>query len=455
MHPRVLPILAAALGLSFAAAPSSRPSSDGHTTRDRARPDSLPPSNAWLSLLPDGETKRRFVLDCTGCHQLHEGIAFTGGRARTSEEWHAAVQRMLGYAGAQTGFPVISAAREPAATAEWLAMHLRAAPTAPHAAPASTVGRATITEFPLPVPRDLPHDVAIDSGGRVLITGMFTDRMLVLDGATGALDTVPIPVARANPRAVELDSRGRWWVVLGAPGKLARYEPARREWRTFDVGFYAHSVAVDRDGRAWANGHFTRDPAVLASVDTGGQVQRVSLPRHPSLADVPGGPIPYEVRIAPDGRVWTSELHGNRLTWHDPATGASGAITMPVEHSGPRRFDIDSRGDLWIPAYADNELVRYAPATQRFERFALPVRDAAPYVVRVDAAGDRLWIGTGAADAVLAFDIRTRRFTVYPLPSRGAMVRHLAVDPRTREVWLAYGASPGIAARVARLTPGK
>ena len=448
--------LATALGISLGAvAFSASAASRSRSLLARAQGDSLPSSNAWLSLLPDGETKRRFVLDCTGCHQLHEGIAFTDGRPRTSEEWHAAVQRMLGYAGAQTGFPVISAAREPAATAEWLAAHLRAAPPAPNAAPAFTVGEARITEYPLPVPRDLPHDVAVDSGGRVLLTGMFTDRMLVLDGTTGAVDTLPIPVARANPRAVELDARGRWWVVLGAPGMLARYEPARREWLTFDVGFYAHSVAVDRDGRAWANGHFTRDPAVLASVDTSGRVQRVSLPRHPSLADVPGGPIPYEVRIAPDGRVWTSELHGNRLTWHDPATGASGAITMPVEHSGPRRFDIDSRGDLWIPAYADNELVRYAPATHRFERFALPVRDAAPYVVRVDAAGDRLWIGTGAADAVLAFDLRTRRFTVYPLPSRGAMVRHLAVDPRTRDVWLAYGASPGIPARVARLSPGK
>ena len=449
-------VAASALALSLAAVSlAGESTSRGAGVHAPAAADSLPPSSAWLALLPDGETKRRFVLDCTGCHQLHEGIAFTGGRPRTREEWHAAVQRMLGYAGASTGFPVISAAREPAATAEWLATHLVKKPAAPRPVPALPIGEARVTEFPLPVPRDLPHDVAVDSGGRVLVTGMFTDRIFVLDGTSGTLDTVPIPVPRANPRAVEVDAQGRWWVVLGAPGRLARYEPAQREWRTFDVGFYAHSVAVGRDGRAWANGHFTRDPAVLAAVDSSGQVQRVELPRHPSLATVAGGPIPYEVRVAPDGRVWTSELQGNRLTWHDPRTGASGAITMPVEHSGPRRFDIDAHGDLWIPAYANNEIVRFTPASQRFERFTLPLPDAAPYVVRVDPAGDRLWIGTGAADAVLSFEPRTRRFTVYPLPSRGAMVRHLAVDPRTRDVWLAYGASPGIPARVARLTPGR
>ena len=33
------------------------------------------PSSAWLSQLPDGETKRKFILDCTGCHQFDEKIA--------------------------------------------------------------------------------------------------------------------------------------------------------------------------------------------------------------------------------------------------------------------------------------------------------------------------------------------------------------------------------------------
>lgn len=416
--------------------------------------DSLPSSAAWLSLLPEGEEKRRFVLDCTGCHQFDERIAFPAGRARTHEEWDTAVKRMLGYAGARTGFPVISAHRDTAATAAWLARHLAAPPAASPAAKGATAGRARVTEFPMPVARDLPHDVAVDSGGRILITGMFTDRMFVLDPSSGALDTMPIPVERANPRAVELDARGRWWVVLGAPGRLARYTPSTRTWDSFDVGFYAHSVAVGRDGTAWANGHFTKDPEILAAVDTGGTVRKIELPRHPTMATQPGGPIPYEVRVAPDGRVWTSELQGNRLLWHDPATGRNGDVTMPIPHMGPRRFDIARDGSLWIPAYAANELVHYDPRRQRFTRHVLPIASSAPYVVRLDEARGRVWIGTGAADAVFSFDAKARKFTSYALPSRGALVRHLAVDPRSGDLWIAYGGSPGIAARVARLTVG-
>jgi len=39
-------------------------------------------SSGWLARLPDGETKRKFLLDCTGCHQFDERIARPGGTPR-------------------------------------------------------------------------------------------------------------------------------------------------------------------------------------------------------------------------------------------------------------------------------------------------------------------------------------------------------------------------------------
>jgi virginiamycin B lyase len=431
----------------------------GHCVRGAAVPTSearlaAASSAEWLALLPDGEEKRRFVLDCTGCHQFDRLSAQLNGRARTRDEWHAAVTRMLTYAGATTGFPVISAYRNGDATADWLSRHLTTEriPPARQVAGGTRVHAGTVTEFTMPEPRDLAHDVAVDRDGQVVITGMFTHRMYVLDAATGRMTEVPIPVDRANPRAVEIDASGNWWVVLGAPNQLARYEPSTRQWRTFDVGMYAHSVALGRDGRAWANGHFTRAPEIIVRVDpASGSVRKYELPLHPAMAAGPGGPIPYEIRVAPDGRVWTSELQGNRLIALDPTTGASTVHEMPTPFSGPRRFDIDARGMLWIPAYASNELVRYDPASRAFRRFQLPIRDAVPYVVRIDHGNGMIWIGTSAADAVLSFDPERQSFTVYELPSRGALVRHLAIDPRTHDVWIAYGASPGIPARVARL----
>jgi streptogramin lyase len=418
--------------------------------------DTTPTSSDWLALLPEGEAKRKFILDCTGCHQFDARIARPGGQARTEAQWEEAVTRMLRYGGARGSFPVIASDREAKATAAWLAGALGDEVARPGSRPGSrhTSARWTITEFPMPQPRDLPHDVAVTGDGRVVITGMFTHAMWVLDPATGRMDSVAIPVARANPRSVEIAPDGAWWVALGQPKSLARYDTASRQWRVYDAGVYPHSVAVGADGRAWFNGHFTRAPEVVGWFGADSSVRRYDVTPHPTLADDPGGPTPYEIRVAPDGRLWGSELHGNRLFAVDPRDGRVETFDMPAPHMGPRRFDVDARGIVWIPAYTTNELVRLDPAArgaQRFTRIPLPTRDAVPYVARVDAASGRVWVGAGAADALFAYDPATRRWETIALPTRGALVRHLAFDPRTRDVWVAYGASPGIDARIARV----
>ncbi len=392
-----------------------------------------------LARLPDGEEKRRFILDCTGCHQFDS--VTVGSRSR--DDWAAAVQRMLGFAGAGTGFPIISADRDAGRTADWLARAL-AEPAAPRPAPRAPEGAAEITEFPMSAPQDLLHDVAVDSAGRIVVTGMFTSRMLVLDPATGGIEEVATPAPQ--PRAVTIDAAGRWWVLLGGPRTIARYDPRERRWTSWPVGMYPHSIGLE-GGRAWFNGHFTHDPELIGSVDSTGMVRTDTVPAHPALA-----PIPYELRAGPDGRIWMSELLGNRIIGYTPATRRFAVFTLPTAFSGPRRFDVDAAGVLWIPAYASGALVRLDPASGRFEEFPLPERDALPYVARVDGGTGMVWIGTGAADAVYRFDPRWRRFTRFGLPSRGAMVRHIAIDTRTHDVWLAYGASPGrISARIARL----
>lgn len=435
--------VSAALAAALLAAPPPAPAATPADTVGRAR------AAEWLALLPDGDAKRRFVLDCAGCHPFDRAIATVEGEPRSRASWEEAVRRMLGFAGHDTGFPVIAPDREPGPTAEWLATYLDG--RAPDPAPARALPEGwAVDEYPLPRP-DLPHDVAVAPDGSIVVTGMLTGVMYVLEPATGAWSEVPIPVAQANPRAVEVDADGTWWVVLGAPLKVARRDPAG-EWTTWDVGMYAHEAAFDADGGVWVNGHLTKDPELLARLDPAtGAVETFEVPFGPTPAG--GTTIPYGLRVGPDGRIWMTQLAGGRLVEFDPASGDFAEHPLPTPHSGPRRLDVAPDGTIWIPEFANGRLTRFDPATGAFEAFPLPTPDALPYAARVDAGRGAVWISTGAADLLARFDLATRTFVEIPFPTSGTLVRHIDVDERTGEVWGAYGAFPPRAPAVFRVRP--
>ena len=418
-----------------------------------ATPVRRPPSAAWIAKLPAGETRRRFVLDCTGCHQFDDSRALKDGSPRPATVWREDLKRMLQYAGPRSNFPVISAWAEDSSVPSWLAVGVAGGPPPASAPTRVELVDAVVTEYDFPVATDLPHDVAVDSaGGSVIVTGMFSHAMFKLDVASSRFERIEIPLENANPRAVELDRDGNWWVLFGSPGKVGRYDIRRRDWTMYDIGIYPHSITVALTGQVWYNGHFSRDPELIGMIDpTTGKVTTHELPIHPTMGKVPGGPIPYEQREGPDGRIWVSELQGNRLVEFDPRTLRSKTHTLPTSWSGPRRFDVDRTGVLWIPAYSANLLVRLDPQSGKFTEYPLPVAGATPYIARVARDGS-IWIGTSAADAAFRFDPRTSRFTMVPLPTQGALVRHMAIDPRNGDVWLAYGASPArVPARIARI----
>ena len=415
------------------------------------------PGSAYLSLLPDGEMKRQFILDCTGCHVWTEDwVLDRQGGIRDRAAWSAAVQDMLNRYGQGTGFPIISSWPDPVELGDWLEQHFSLVPEeTPYAAGATVVENADITEYDVPVPGDLPHDLMVEPSGYVLITGMFTHRMYRLDPESGEFANTPIPVGGANPRALDIDAEGRWVALLGAPGAVARHDPQTGEWEDWTFGAYPHSVHVGPDGLIWWNGHFTVDPEVIGSLDPEtGEVTRYDVPWL-ATSDSPEGEstIPYGLRVTSEGIVWATQLRGGHLIRFDPASGEIDQFKMPTSHSGPRRPDIGPDGQVWIPGYSSGTLVRFDPETERFTEWPFPVADALPYVVRVDQRTGLVWMGTGHGDVLASFDPSTEAFTVYPLPTRGALIRHIDVDEERGEVWAAYGASPGPPSKVARLRP--
>lgn len=276
--------------------------------------------------------------------------------------------------------------------------------------------------------------------------------MYILDPATSEFSLRPIPVENANPRALAIEEDGTWWILLGGPRKIAKYQPESDEWRTWDIGLYPHSIVRDDRGRIWFNGHFTKDPEQIGMLDPEtGRVEYFDVPT-PSMPDG-GSTIPYGLRPGPEGRLWATQLFGGRLLAFDPATERFDVFPLPEPFSGPRRPDVGRDGTVWIPEYAAGRLARFDPRTESFEEYDLPIKDSLPYVVRVDSERNWVWIATAAADVLYRFFIDEERFETYPYPTPNNIVRHMTVDERDGTLWLSYGNFPPTGPRIVRVTP--
>jgi virginiamycin B lyase len=413
------------------------------------------PASTILSLLPDGEEKRRFIIDCMGCHSLNERILYKkDGSLLDAAEWKASVEKMLLFSGHNTSFPIMAADRQAGSTAEFVGKYLTNEALAAAAEKQGDLRAPTgytVTEYDLPEQQDFPHDLMLDGRGNVLVTGMFSGTMYMLNPSTGSFTTKDIPLEMANPRALDVDSDGNWWILCGAPHKIARYTIAADKWDFFDIGMYPHSIKVDGHRRVWFNGHFTNRPIRMGYVDgKDGRVETMDVPPANLPPDV-GGPIPYGLRVGPDGTVWSTELAGNRLIRYEPEAKRMRTYKMPSPHSGPRRLDVAPNGLVWIPEFTAGKLARFDPKTETFTEYDFPTGNSLPYCTRVNPSTGEVWTSQCGNDAIARFDPSREEFVEFRLPSRAAFMRHLSIDPRTGEVWTAYSHSPGLYQGIVRL----
>ncbi len=407
-----------------------------------------------LALFPDGEEKRKLILDCMGCHSLNDRILYADGALPDSAGFEASVRKMLMFSGAHTPFPVMSPERDAAATARFLAEHLTEQTVAKAAARSAVDVRVTdgvsITEWDLPEPRDLPHDLRVLGDGRILVTGMQTNRMYVLDPDAGTWHEEPIPGPGGNPRALDVGPSGDWWVAGGMTRKMSRYRAADGAWDHYDIEMYPHSTMLDSRERVWFNGHFTFDPIRMGYVDgTTGRTVLIEVP--PNEQFTIATPIPYGLRVGPDGTVWCTELGGNRLLAYDPDAGAFRSYYLPTSFSGPRRLDVASDGSVWVPEFANGKIARFDPDTETFAELEFPTGNSLPYCARIDHARGRVWVSQCANDAIACIDARSGKIVEYALTTPDAFIRHLDVDQESGDVYAAYSHSPGLHPKVVRL----
>jgi virginiamycin B lyase len=422
-----------------------------------ADPLALTPSSTWLSLLPDGEMKRRFIVNCAACHEIAHSRIYKDGAIRDEAKWSEAIALMKSI----DAYKLVSPSLDAKIYAPWLAEHLSpktiSALKLQPAADVATVGHAVITEYALPTATELPHDVAIGPDHRVWITAFWTGFMWALDPATGKIESFNVAEdksTQAQVRALQFDRSGKLWVVLGGTKSVVRLDPTTHEIRTYPVGIYAHDIVLDSKGDVWLNDYFSNPEAIAKLEVTTGKVTHLLLPSA-HLPTAEGQPLPYGLQIDAQDRLWSTQLVGNTLVRFDTRNSEAKLYQMPLSLSGPRRHAVARDGTVWMPEFNTGFIAHFDPRTEKFERFRVGESTLGAYDLAIDPRDGGIWITGALASALIRFDPKTHAIERYPLPTEPAYMRHIAIDPNNGDVWSAYSSLPTAVPKVVRVSRGR
>ena len=412
------------------------------------------PSDQWLALLPDGAMKREFIVNCASCHEIDAARVMVDGQPRSAAQWREAFALMR----AIDQYALLPQDFDDETYVSWLAEHFTAERInrleQRQAAEPGRLRKLRVTEYPLPIASELPHDLVVGPDGRIWITAFFNDVIWALDATDGSYETYRVRNEDAEgwgqARALTFDAQGQLWVVLGGTHQLVRLDTTTRAFETFDIGMYAHSLVIDARGRIWFNDYFAKQERIGVFDPATRALRHIALPSA-GLAPEQGLALPYGLQIDSSGRLYSTQLTGNTLVMFDTGSEEAELMTMPVDNAGPRRPAVDAQQRLWIPEWNTGHLSRFDPETQSFARFPVGTPGLGAYDAEVDPRTGEVWITGALASSMVLFEPATAKAFEIPLPTTPAYTRHLAVDPRNGDLWSAYSSLPAAEPRVVRI----
>jgi virginiamycin B lyase len=278
------------------------------------------------------------------------------------------------------------------------------------------VVQGRVAEWSVPTPK-FARDPAPAPDGSIYIAVMQGNKIARFDPATRQFREWDLPEG-AKPHGLIVDKRGIVYYTGNGNGTIGRLDPATgkvTEYKARAAGSGPHTIIQAQDGTLW----FTEQ--------SGDRIGRLD-PASGVIKeyDTRGGP--YGLALSKDGAVWFCQLGGNRMGRLDPATGKITEIELP-RGSGPRRVAASADGSiLWWAFYGSNELVKFDPVAQKIlKTYPLPSGGGGgAYAVTVDGAGFP-WVNEISADTVVRLDPGTEKMQVIKLPTKNTGIRKMVI----------------------------
>jgi len=423
----------------------------------------------WLLSIPGTEEQKNFLLGCNGCHTIERVVKAN----HSSDEWVQVFRRMSLYApGSQPVRPQMTVGAvqrdrtrgfDPKVIADWLAsvnvaynQKKIAYKTLPR--PKGSATKVIVTEYDLPRPIAMPHDVVVDSTGTAWYSDFGDQFIGRLDPKTGNVTEFPIPVLKKGfplgTLDLQLDKDENLWVSLMYQGGIAKFDRKAEKFQVYPIpkewqGDHTQQSMVSSssshvDGKVWTN---NQDTHAIYRLD-------IATGQFENLGEFP---IPganrtinaYGIPADAQNNLYLLEFGANNIGRIDAKTKEFKVYSTVTAGSRPRRGRFDEQGRLWFAEYGANGIGMLDPKTEKIQEWKLATPWSAPYHVVPDKNGD-VWAGSMWTDRVARLNPKTSQVTEYLLP-RETNIRRVFVDNSTAPVTFWVGSNHG--ASVLKLEP--
>lgn len=239
------------------------------------------------------------------------------------------------------------------------------------------------------------------------------------------IDEYDVPTPNAAPLALTVDRNGIVWFTESNATKLGRFDPGTHTFTEYSVPGAGDmwGITTDMGGDIWLTQY-----SLKGSVSPGGAIEPGGYGRlirfdpnnrNFTVINVPTvGGFPFRVITDKEGRVWFTELLGNKIGSYDPSTGRMQEYPVPTQFAGPADLTFDTYGKLWFTEAYNESVASFDLQTKEFVEYHFSSIDPTQYVgspVGISVAPDGIiWVADHGGNWIVEFNSTSQRIIRYP-----------------------------------------
>jgi virginiamycin B lyase len=289
--------------------------------------------------------------------------------------------------------------------------------------------RVIITQYDMPRPDTVPHDVDLDSTGTPWYTDesrMFFGKMNPKTGSFTEYSLPPVPPGDLpGARDIQVDRDDNIWFprrIAAAAVVVTKFNPKTEQLSTIE-GTGTQFMALGPEGKIWA-GWSRIDPKTMKVEATYGWEKSPNLPPgfHRQYVDL--------TVVNSKGDPYAPDIGGSYIIGIDAKTGEARFWQVPTPRSSPRRGRMDAQDRFWFAEYTGDKIGMFDTRTEKFQEWPMLRKYTTPYAVSAPDKNGYVYATSNMSERLMRLDPKTGEIVEYQIPTEFDS-KKITYDPTT------------------------